>query len=211
MFKQRRDRAHALLKSAGYAAGGVVEASPEPEARKLAPMPQRRELEPLPEKRLPAPEPQKRELSPEPQKRELRKDGGRVANRAGYAAGGAARVMKPKEEPDDDDDLPEPEIRKLNELPDREPLSSAKATEPAKSKAGGRIKKDDGGGVDSDLDAGDTGMKSGGAAHPGFKAVQGKIEGEGYSAKAAGAILARSTRGASKAAKKSNPRLNRVK
>lgn len=87
-----------------------------------------------------------------------------LLGRAGYAAGGAARVMKPKEEPDDDDDLPEPEIRKLNELPDREPLSSAKATEPARSKAGGRIKKDDGGGVDNDLDAGDTGMKSGGAS-----------------------------------------------
>lgn len=48
-------------------------------------------------------------------------------------------------------------------------------------------------------------------AHPGFKAVQSKIEGEGYSKKIAGAILAARTRNASKAAKKHNPRLNRVK
>jgi hypothetical protein len=47
--------------------------------------------------------------------------------------------------------------------------------------------------------------------HPGFKAVQGKIEKEGYSAKAAGAILASSTRKASASAKAKNPRLNRVK
>ena len=47
--------------------------------------------------------------------------------------------------------------------------------------------------------------------HPGFKAVQGKIEGEGYSKRAAGAILANSTRNASTKAKKANPRLNRVK
>lgn len=47
--------------------------------------------------------------------------------------------------------------------------------------------------------------------HPGFKAVQKKIEGEGYSKKAAGAILASKTRGASNAAKKKNPRLKRVK
>ena len=47
--------------------------------------------------------------------------------------------------------------------------------------------------------------------HPGFKAVQKKIEGEGYSANTAGAILASKTRGASKAAKKANPRLKRVK
>ncbi len=47
--------------------------------------------------------------------------------------------------------------------------------------------------------------------HPGFKAVQGKIEKEGYSAKTAGAILASRTRGASKAAKKKNPKLNKVK
>jgi hypothetical protein len=49
------------------------------------------------------------------------------------------------------------------------------------------------------------------AKHPGFKAVENKIEGEGYSHKIAGAILASRTRGASKAAHKRNPRLNRVK
>ena len=48
-------------------------------------------------------------------------------------------------------------------------------------------------------------------AHPGFKAVQSKIEGEGYSAASAGAILADKSRGASAAAKKKNPRLKRVK
>lgn len=47
--------------------------------------------------------------------------------------------------------------------------------------------------------------------HPGFKSVQKKIEGEGYSKKSAGAILANATRKASPAAKKSNPRLKRVK
>ena len=47
-------------------------------------------------------------------------------------------------------------------------------------------------------------------AHPGFKAVQSKIEKQGYSPKAAGAILAASSRHASKAAKKANPRLKRV-
>lgn len=47
--------------------------------------------------------------------------------------------------------------------------------------------------------------------HPGFKAVQGKIEKEGYSAKAAGAILAKKTRGASAAAKAKNPNLKKVK
>ena len=50
-----------------------------------------------------------------------------------------------------------------------------------------------------------------GKAHPGFKAVQKRIEGEGYSPKVAGAILAKKTRSASKAAKKANPRLKRVK
>lgn len=48
-------------------------------------------------------------------------------------------------------------------------------------------------------------------AHPGFKAVQNKIEGEGYSKREAGAILANATRHASVGAKKANPRLNRVK
>ena len=47
-------------------------------------------------------------------------------------------------------------------------------------------------------------------AHPGFKAVQGKIEKEGYSKQAAGAILANSSRNASAKAKKANPKLNKV-
>jgi hypothetical protein len=47
-------------------------------------------------------------------------------------------------------------------------------------------------------------------AHPGFKAVQAKIQREGYSKRAAGAILANATRHASKAAKRKNPRLKRV-
>lgn len=47
--------------------------------------------------------------------------------------------------------------------------------------------------------------------HPGFKAVQKKIEGEGYSKEQAGAILASKTRSASPAAKKANPNLKRVK
>lgn len=47
--------------------------------------------------------------------------------------------------------------------------------------------------------------------HPGFKAVQKKIMAEGYSAKSAGAILAKKTRAASPAAKRANPRLKRVK
>lgn len=47
--------------------------------------------------------------------------------------------------------------------------------------------------------------------HPGFKAVQSKIaKKQGVSKQAAGAILAASTRKASAAAKKANPRLNRV-
>lgn len=48
-------------------------------------------------------------------------------------------------------------------------------------------------------------------AHPGFKAVQEKIEGEGYSPKVAGAILASKTRNASAEAKKKNPRLLKVR
>lgn len=48
--------------------------------------------------------------------------------------------------------------------------------------------------------------------HPGFKAVQKSIaRKEGVSMKAAGAILAASTRNASQAAKRANPRLKRVK
>ena len=48
------------------------------------------------------------------------------------------------------------------------------------------------------------------AAHPGFKAVQGKIA-KKYGSKAAGAILASSTRNASAKAKKTNPRLRKVR
>jgi hypothetical protein len=48
-------------------------------------------------------------------------------------------------------------------------------------------------------------------SHPGFKAVQSKIASQGYGMKRAGAILASRTRSASPAAKKANPRLNRVK
>ena len=48
--------------------------------------------------------------------------------------------------------------------------------------------------------------------HPGFAAVQSSIsKREGISADRAGAILASASRGASKAAKKANPRLRRVK
>ena len=46
--------------------------------------------------------------------------------------------------------------------------------------------------------------------HPGFKAVQAKIQGEGYSKEAAGAILANATRKASPAAKRANPNLKKV-
>jgi hypothetical protein len=48
-------------------------------------------------------------------------------------------------------------------------------------------------------------------AHPGFKAVQGKIEKEGYSKKSAGAILANASRKAGKSAKAKNPKLAKVK
>ena len=49
-------------------------------------------------------------------------------------------------------------------------------------------------------------------AHPGFRAVQGRIAAkQGISQKAAGAILAASTRKASPAAKVANPRLRKVK
>lgn len=48
--------------------------------------------------------------------------------------------------------------------------------------------------------------------HPGFKAVQKKIAKQGgLSMKAAGAILASSTRKASASAKKKNPKLKKVK
>lgn len=46
--------------------------------------------------------------------------------------------------------------------------------------------------------------------HPGFRSVQSKIQREGYSKKAAGAILANATRNASAKAKRSNPRLKKV-
>jgi hypothetical protein len=49
-------------------------------------------------------------------------------------------------------------------------------------------------------------------AHPGFEAVAAKIaKQQGISPENAGAILAASSRGASKKAKKANPRLKRVK
>ena len=48
-------------------------------------------------------------------------------------------------------------------------------------------------------------------AHPGFKGAQKQImDKSGVGKKAAGAILAASSRKASKSAKKRNPRLNRV-
>lgn len=46
--------------------------------------------------------------------------------------------------------------------------------------------------------------------HPGFKAVQKKIQKEGYSKEQAGAILANASRKASSAAKKANPKLKKV-
>ena len=49
-------------------------------------------------------------------------------------------------------------------------------------------------------------------SHPGFKVIQAGIaKKEGISSKAAGAILANSTRKASPAAKEANPNLRRVK
>lgn len=48
-------------------------------------------------------------------------------------------------------------------------------------------------------------------SHPGFKSVQRKIEREGYGKRAAGAILAASTRKASKRAKRKNTRLRKVR
>jgi len=50
------------------------------------------------------------------------------------------------------------------------------------------------------------------SAHPGFKSVENSIaKREGISKNRAGAILAYSSRHASKGAKKANPRLNKVK
>lgn len=48
-------------------------------------------------------------------------------------------------------------------------------------------------------------------AHPGFQAVQKKVEGEGYNKEEAGAIVAAGARDASAKAKKANPRLGMVK
>jgi len=49
-------------------------------------------------------------------------------------------------------------------------------------------------------------------AHPGFVAAQKKIaKSEGIPMQNAGAILANSSRNASKSAKKANPKLNKVK
>jgi len=51
-----------------------------------------------------------------------------------------------------------------------------------------------------------------GAAHPGFGAVQARIQKKlGVSSESAGAILASATRHASQAAKKRNPNLKKVK
>lgn len=47
--------------------------------------------------------------------------------------------------------------------------------------------------------------------HIGFKGAEKKVEKEGYSKKAAGAIIASATRKASPAAKKKNPMLKKVK
>jgi len=56
------------------------------------------------------------------------------------------------------------------------------------------------------------GLKNRPGSHPGFKAVASMIASRGgMPMENAQAILASKTRGASKAAKKANPRLNRVK
>jgi hypothetical protein len=47
--------------------------------------------------------------------------------------------------------------------------------------------------------------------HPGFSAVQKKIQGEGYGKESAGAILANATRKASPSAKAKNSKLKKVK
>lgn len=60
--------------------------------------------------------------------------------------------------------------------------------------------------------SGQYGKMQKGGSHPGFKKVQSSIAAkQGISKEAAGAILASSTRKASPAAKKANPRLKRVK
>lgn len=47
--------------------------------------------------------------------------------------------------------------------------------------------------------------------HIGFAAAEKKVQGEGYSKKSAGAIVASASRGASAKAKKANPMLKKVK
>lgn len=54
-------------------------------------------------------------------------------------------------------------------------------------------------------------MGNANGSHPGFAAVAKKIQGEGYSKQAAGAILASATRKASPMAKKMNQMLKKVK
>jgi len=49
------------------------------------------------------------------------------------------------------------------------------------------------------------------SSHPGFAAVESKVEKEGYSKEQAGAIVASTARHASAAAKKANPNLKKVK
>jgi hypothetical protein len=50
-----------------------------------------------------------------------------------------------------------------------------------------------------------------GKKHPGFKAVEKKVEAEGYGKKAAGAIVASAARNAGAKAKAANPNLAKVK
>ena len=89
-------------------------------------------------------------------------------------------------------------------------------------KCGGSMKYKDGGSfpdlnkdgkvTKADILKGRGVFKKGGAAHPGSKAVASKIAAkQGVSKEAASAILASSSRKASPAAKKANPRLKRVK
>lgn len=63
---------------------------------------------------------------------------------------------------------------------------------------------------DDDSEGSDMGLEES-KEHPGFEAVQKKIEGEGYSEKEAGAITASASRNASTTAKRANKRLKRVK
>jgi hypothetical protein len=54
-------------------------------------------------------------------------------------------------------------------------------------------------------------VKKRGVKHIGFKGAQDKVEDEGYSAPVAAKIIAASSRNASAAAKKANPKLKKVK